>query len=158
MCRLRFKKGFTLVELMIVVALIAVVAGGAVSIMGKGNLKAKYSRMEADCDSLHAAITQTMLAMGDSFDVPSGGGSYAVVYLPDLPAATKTVLNSFLSRPVDQLKDPIGGLYYRMRIEGTPAGGGHGVIFIYPRTTNSDYYYNPYNHNYRIVRVVYNNP
>jgi prepilin-type N-terminal cleavage/methylation domain-containing protein len=150
----RFRKGFTLVELMIVVALIAVVAGGAVSIMGKGNLKAKYSRMEADCDSLHAAITQTMLTMGDSFSIPSD----TVLFLPDMPAATKTVLNSLLSRPVDQLRDPIGNLYYRMQVQGSPGGGGHGVIFIYPLTPAYGYYSNPYNNNARIVRVVYNNP
>jgi prepilin-type N-terminal cleavage/methylation domain-containing protein len=148
------RKGFTLVELMIVVALIAIIGGGAVGIMGRNSSKAKYARIEKDLDVLQAAFTQTILSMGASFDCPSAPGSYVCLFFPDLPAATKTVMNSYLAIPVENLRDPIRNDYYRMRIEGSPAGGGHGIITIYAY----GYYANPYNNNATCIRSVYNNP
>jgi type II secretory pathway pseudopilin PulG len=135
---------------MIVVALIAVIAGGAVGIMGKGSDKGKYARAEKDLDAITSALSQA-IANGTS-GVAINASSYT-----NLLSATVTTgaadVQSYLSRSIDNIKDPWGTAYQIQSSIATVYPTNNGTLKI-RCVSGSSARTNPYNANIPMERVV----
>lgn len=132
------KRGFTLVELMVVVFLIGILALGGTAIMGKNTEKAKFSRAEKDLANIQMGFTQLYAAYGefkgiDLTKIKLAGGTAVNAIFAN--AADKKYLQSFLSRNLDEMFQPwatgtAAGDYYQVAGELTADGKGTLVIYV----------------------------
>ncbi len=72
--KMRNKKGFTLMELLIVVAIIAILAAIAIPTFSSSLTKAKAAADEANARSLYAAVAMEYMTTG-TFTAPTGSGT-----------------------------------------------------------------------------------
>jgi len=120
------RRGMSTVEILMVVALMAILGGTAVMVMGKNIPKAKYSRAKQELTNIQNAFVQASGVQGDFKGVPSG--------VKDIDGTLNLgslgpVVQSFLDRPLDDIKDPWGNRY---KLQSTyDSGTGKGVIIVY---------------------------
>jgi len=138
------RKGFTMVELMVVIIIMAILGLAVIpSLMGSSD-KAKYSRAWSDLTAISNAFTAFYGRVGNLPDVaikdgtwtltPGEGSEWTNAGITT-PALAKDLLQSFLGKPIDKIKDPWGASY--AIVDGwTPATGkGHIVVYVDPGTT-----------------------
>ena len=88
------QKGFTLVELMVVIAILGVLAAIAIPRFNESTAKANTARVQADLRTIDSASVQYQ---ADNGKMP----------------ATITDLQNYLTTEVSKLKSPKGGLYLK---------------------------------------------
>ena len=168
------RKGFTMVELMVVIIIMAVLGLAIIpSLMGSSD-KAKYSRAWSDLTAISNAFTAFYGRVGN---LPTIGGI-------DLTAATFTagkngkewtgitdpaaLLQSFLGKPISKLEDPWGAGYGIASNwdpdDGTGAiivyvtGGSGSVSFGTDIDDDVSAKTDPYNNNKVMAKLVINVP
>jgi len=125
MCK---RKGFTMVELMVVVIIMAVLGLAVMpSLMGSSE-KAKYSRAWNDLNAIANAFTAFY---GREGNLPKTTGTSAV----DLDGTTysdneKTLFQSFLGTPLEGLYDPWGARYKINSTWNPTTGQGYIVVYV----------------------------
>lgn len=107
------RNGFTLAELLIVVVIIALLAGGIMTIMGSSSEKTRYTVAEKDLDVLVSAITQAYQSMGGFVGNVTQGqniftGSTRVV---PFDGRFDSAVQSYLNKQLDEFLDPWGRPY-----------------------------------------------
>ena len=131
---MRKRKGFTMVELMVVVIIMAILGLAVMPSLVGSSEKAKYSRAWNDLNAISNAFTAFYGRVGNlpsitSGDLGSGSVSGSVTDLSGASLDAKDLLQSFLGTPLANLKDPWGAPY---KISSTwkPAEG-KGCIVVY---------------------------
>ena len=135
-----------MVELMVVIIIMAILGLAVIpSLMGSSD-KAKYSRAWSDLSAISNAFTAFYGKVGNLPDVaideengtwtltPGTGSEWTNAGITT-PTLAKDLLQSFLGKPLDKIKDPWGASY--AIVDGwTPATGkGHIVVYVDPGTT-----------------------
>jgi len=120
------RKGFTMVELMVVIIIMAVLGLAIMpSLIGSSD-KAKYSRAWNDLNAIANAFVGYYGREGTIATIKTGTGK-------DLSKAltgdAKDTLQSFLNTPIDSLKDPWGKEY--QIVADWDSGTGKGYIIVY---------------------------
>lgn len=134
------RKGFTMVELMVVIIIMAILGMAVIpSLMGSSD-KAKYSRAWSDLTAISNAFTAFYGRVGNLPDVtvsetgswtitPGTGSEWTNAGITTNELA-KALLQSFLGKPIDKLKDPWGA-NYQIKDGWTPATGkGHIIVYV----------------------------
>ena len=175
------RKGFTMVELMVVIIIMAILGLAVIpSLMGSSD-KAKYSRAWSDLTAISNAFTAFYGRVGNLPKVSVGengdwtlqvgtGSEWTNAGITDATKA-KDLLQSFLGKPIDKLKDPWGA-NYQIKDGWTPATG-KGYIIVYVSGTgegsdgvdfggdakiNSGVRLDPYNGNKVMAKLIINIP
>lgn len=134
----RKRKGFTMVELMVVVIIMAVLGLAIIpSLMGSSE-KAKYSRAWNDLNAIANAFTAFYGRVGNLPDVTTGEllngkipGSFT---LPGSATAVNAeqLFQSFLGTPLADLWDPWGNRYQITSNWESATGRGYIVVWVLP--------------------------
>ncbi|WP_334139506.1 type II secretion system protein [Thermovirga lienii] len=121
----RRRKGMSTVEMLTIIALMAILGGTAVAVVGKNIPKAKYTRANSELANIQNAFVRAASVQGDFNGVPTGDnnltGSLSL-------GSLGPVVQSFLDKPFDDLKDPWGNPY---KLRSTYSSDGRGVIIVY---------------------------
>ncbi len=70
------KKGFTLIEMLVVIAIIAVLVSIIIPVVGNSTVKAQAAAIAANLRSAKAEISTEILTIGEDDDSPSGHWTY----------------------------------------------------------------------------------
>lgn len=129
------RKGFTMVELMVVIVIMAVLGLAIMpSLIGSSD-KSKYSRAWSDLNAIANAFIAYYGKEGTIAKVTAGNLSGA------LPAtgtpAPKDILQSFLNTPLANLKDPWGNEYQVAGNWDPATGKGYIIVYVKPATGDS---------------------
>lgn len=125
------RKGFSLVEILIVLVILAVISGGGMMIAGKSSEKAKYVTAQKDLDIIQQAFIQYYNVEGTFTGITAGAlGTVSPSGANDRPYK---VLQSFVGKPLADWKDPWGVEY---QIQGTVKDDGTGVLVVYCKYVN----------------------
>ena len=135
------RKGFTMVELMVVIIIMAILGLAVIpSLMGSSD-KAKYSRAWSDLTTISNAFTAFYGRVGNLPEVSTDEGSW------DLSEGTgpewegidaAALLQSFLGTPLDEIEDPWGNPYQLAGNWNSDTGKGHIIVYVKPGTGTGD--------------------
>lgn len=167
----RKRKGFTMVELMVVIIIMAILGLAVMpSLMGSSE-KAKYSRAWNDLNAISNAFTAFYGRVGNLPSIASGAlGSGSVSgSVTDLSGASldaKDLLQSFLGTPLANLKDPWGNPYQIKSSWKPSTGTGYIVVYVTGEEDNKktadfgsftvDARSDPYNNDQPMAKLVIN--
>ena len=178
------RKGFTMVELMVVIIIMAILGLAVIpSLMGSSD-KAKYSRAWSDLTAISNAFTAFYGRVGNLpkvsvssetgvWTLTPGEGSEWTNAGITTPTLAKDLLQSFLGKPIDKLKDPWGANYQIedgwnpttwkgyliVYVDGTDAGtGGSGSANFGDDATASNVRLDPYNGDKAMAKLIINIP
>lgn len=155
------RKGMSTVEMLMIIALMAILGGTAVAVVGKNVPKAKYTRANTELANIQNAFVQAASVQGDFNGVPTGDndltGSLGM-------GSLEPIVQSFLDKPLDDLKDPWGNPY---KLNSTYSSDGKGVIIVYvaPDGDGTDFTAgsvtvsakkNPFDGDAPLAKVIYN--
>lgn len=137
MCK---RKGFTMVELMVVVIIMAILGLAVIPSLVGSSEKAKYSRAWNDLNAISNAFTAFYGRVGNLPSINSGalGSSSVSGSITDLSGASlnsKDLLQSFLGTPLEDLEDPWGNPYQIMSTWDPSTGKGCIVVYVTGGTT-----------------------
>ena len=128
--RMKKRKGFTMVELMVVIIIMAILGLSVMPSLVGSSEKAKYSRAWSDLNSIANAFTAFYGNRGTLPKINAGNLSGVFTATND-----KDLLQSFLGTPLANLKDP-WGTEYKVAGNWDPAkGSGYIVIYVTGGTT-----------------------
>ena len=157
MCK---RKGFTMVELMVVVIIMAILGLAVMPSLMGGSDKAKYSRAWSDLNSIANAFTAFY---GNRGTLPKiTAGNLSGVFTAD---ADKDLLQSFLGTPLANLKDPWGTEY---QVAGNwDSATGYIIVYVDKGTTTGGSAkfstkvtvtarLDPYNNNQPMAKLIIN--
>ncbi len=134
------RKGFTMVELMVVIIIMAILGLAVIpSLMGSSD-KAKYSRAWSDLTAISNAFTafygrvgnlpKVSVSKAGAWTLTIGTGSeWTNAGITDATKA-KGLLQSFLGKPIDKLKDPWGANYQIASSWDPATGKGHIIVYV----------------------------
>ena len=167
---LKKRKGFTMVELMVVIIIMAVLGLAVIpSLMGSSD-KAKYSRAWSDLTTISNAFTAFYGRVGNLPEVSTDEGSW------DLSEGTgpewkgidaAALLQSFLGTPLDEIEDPWGNKYGIASDWDSANGkgyiivyvtGGNGTVNFGDGATASGVRIDPYNGDMPMAKLIINIP
>lgn len=132
MCK---RKGFTMVELMVVVIIMAILGLAVIPSLVGSSEKAKYSRAWNDLNAISNAFTAFYGRVGN---LPSINGttltdtsvSGTITDLSGKSLDAKDLLQSFLGTPLANLKDPWGNPYQIVSTWESSTGKGYIVVSV----------------------------
>jgi general secretion pathway protein G len=157
----RKRKGFTMVELMVVVIIMAILGLAVMPALMGSSEKAKYSRAWNDINAIANAFTAYYGRQGTLPDLSDGdlGGNESLL-------KGDSLFQSFLGTPIDKLQDPWGNPYKinqgRLEFfygEGyviVYVGNGTAVVFDGEAKIESGVRVDPYNNDQPMARLVIN--
>ena len=154
------RKGFTMVELMVVIIIMAILGLAIMPALMGSSEKAKYSRAWSDLDAIANAFTAYYGRTGDLPTVT--GATLNVSFIAD--ATERDLFQSFLGTPLADLKDPWGTEYQILSTWGaTEKGKGHVVVYVkgtgsasFSSISVSNVKLDPYNDDEPMARLVIN--
>jgi len=126
----RKRKGFTMVELMVVIIIMAILGLAIMPALMGSSEKAKYSRAWSDLDAIANAFTAYY---GRTGDLPTVTGATSGKSLNGSFIANTTekdLLQSFLGTPLDKLKDPWGNEYQVATNWNAIPGKGYVIVYV----------------------------
>jgi len=166
------RKGFTMVELMVVIIIMAILGLAIMPALMGSSDKAKYSRAWSDLTAISNAFTAFYGRVGN---LPTIQGS-------DLTAATflkgtgtewddvtdpKALLQSFLGKPISKLEDPWGSGYGIISDWNPNDGTGSIIVYVTGGTSTTEFGVtseasnvrtDPYNNDKVMAKLVINVP
>lgn len=108
----RERNGFSLVEILIVLVILAIVGAGAAMIVGKGSEKAKFVTAQKDLDIIQNAFTRYYNLTWSFEGLVDGAGVDSCFTGEFEPGVDRQeVLRSFFGRELSDYKDPWGRPY-----------------------------------------------
>ena len=130
---MRKRKGFTMVELMVVIIIMAILGLAIMPALMGSSEKAKYSRAWSDLDAIANAFTAYY---GRTGEIPAGiNGDLGGDNSPS--GEEEILLQSFLGTPLSKLKDPWGKNRYQVKNTWT-AATGKGYVIVYVDSENGE--------------------
>lgn len=125
----RKRKGFSLVEILIVLVILAVISGGGMMIAGKSSDKAKFVTAQKDLDIIQQAFIQYYNVVGN-YDGIANNGNLSAAFTGNTASGTPRmdVLQSFLGKNLANWTDPWGN-QYQIKTNFV-AATGQGVIIV----------------------------
>ena len=153
---MRKRKGFTMVELMVVIIIMAILGLAIMPALMGSSEKAKYSRAWSDLDAIANAFTAYYGRQGTLPGITAVGALETLL-------SGDSLFQSFLGTPLANLKDPWNESY---QIKGTwkPATG-KGYVIVYVKGTGTASFstinlstvrLDPYNGDEPMARLVIN--
>lgn len=143
---MRKRKGFTMVELMVVVIIMAVLGLAVMpSLMGSSE-KAKYSRAWNDLNAIANAFTafygrvgNLPSISGEAKDLTTGALGNETFSVPgsDTEVKAEELFQSFLGTPLADLWDPWGNRYKIVGSWSASSGSGYIVVYVTGGTTDT---------------------
>jgi prepilin-type N-terminal cleavage/methylation domain-containing protein len=124
----RRKRGFTLIEVMMTVAILSVLSLGVMSIQGRGRDTQFFRDAEAQMDVLENSLRQAYAYNGYSFSgtvTATSGTALGSAF----PAGFETALNRFLNRSADNIRDPWGNSV--LVASNLDAAGTTGILVVF---------------------------
>jgi len=170
------RKGFTMVELMVVIIIMAILGMAVIpSLMGSSD-KAKYSRAWSDLTTISNAFTAFYGRVGNLPSIaktvlePGAIGTVEVkddenVIVPN--EGEEALLQSFLGTPLDEIEDPWGNKYGIASDWDSANGkgyiivyvtGGNGTVNFGDGATASGVRIDPYNGDMPMAKLIINIP
>lgn len=138
---MRKRKGFTMVELMVVVIIMAVLGLAVMpSLMGSSE-KAKYSRAWNDLNSIANAFTAFYGRVGNLPAITTGDLKSGIftkgtgAEWTDIDA--ENLFQSFLGTPLENLYDPWGARYKVSSSWNPASGSGYVIVYVAGGTTDT---------------------
>ena len=173
------RKGFTMVELMVVIIIMAILGLAVIPSLVGSSDKAKYSRAWSDLTAISNAFTAFYGRVGNLPDVsvdeagvwtltPGEGSEWTNAGITNATKA-KDLLQSFLGKPIDKLKDPWGA-NYQIASSWDPDDGTGAIIVYVTGGSGSvsfgtdadedveDVRTDPYNNNKVMAKLIINIP
>jgi len=173
-----------MVELMVVIIIMAILGLAIIPALMGSSDKAKYSRAWSDLTAISNAFTAFYGRVGNlpkvsvgknngDWTLQVGTGSEWTNAGITTPALAKDLLQSFLGKPIDKLKDPWGANYQIedgwnpttgkgyliVYVDGTDAGtGGSGSANFGGKATASNVRLDPYNGDKAMAKLIINIP
>lgn len=123
------RKGFSLVEILIVLVILAVISGGGMMIAGKSSDKAKFVTAQKDLDVIQQAFVQYYNVTGTFDGITAGNLSASLTGNYKAATTRLTVFQSFIGKPLASWLDPWGAEYQIATNYNTATG--QGVIAVY---------------------------
>ena len=124
------RKGFTMVELMVVIIIMAILGLATLLSLFGGSDKAKYSRAWNDLNSIANAMTAYYGKYGNFPAITAGAFSASFGALTGTDAKN---LQTFLATPMNKILDPWGNEY---QVAGSwTVNTGKGYIVVYVKET-----------------------
>jgi len=119
------RKGFTMVELMVVIIIMAVLGLAVMPSLVGSSEKAKYSRAWSDLTAISNAFTAYYGRQGTLPDLRDGdiGGKDSLLI-------NDSLFQSFLGTPLENLKDPWGNPYKIKADWSSSTGQGYVVVYV----------------------------
>jgi prepilin-type N-terminal cleavage/methylation domain-containing protein len=121
----RKRKGFSMVEILIVLVILAIISGGGMMIAGRSSEKAKFVTAQKDLDVIQQAFIQYYNVKGSFTGLTlaeTAGGL-------DTVADADGVLQSFFGKLIDDFVDPWQNQYQVMSDYDAADGSGSIVVF-----------------------------
>ena len=152
----RKRKGFSMVEILIVLVILAIISGGGMMIAGRSSEKAKYVTAQKDLDVIQQAFIQYYNVRGNLAGIKTGKNDISAAFTD---TNNQKVLQSFFSKELGDWKDPWGNSY---RVDVSTAYDektGKGVITVFcadGEAVRSDEMSNPDGTATDMMRYVYN--
>lgn len=107
----RKRKGFSLVEILIVLVILAVISGGGMMIAGKSSDKAKYVTAQKDLDIIQQAFVQYYNVVG-SYEGIANNANLSAAFTGNHNGTPRIdILQSFLGKTLASWTDPWGNQY-----------------------------------------------
>lgn len=127
------KTGFSMVEVIVVLVIIATISAGGMLIAGRNTDRAKFVRAQKDLDTIQQGFMQYYNVAGDYNEVKTGDNDLdAAVTDTQLPRLSDTkandVLQSFYGKNLNEWLDPWNNKY---RIFSSHETTGKGMIIVY---------------------------
>jgi len=139
---MRKRKGFTMVELMVVVIIMAILGLAIMPALMGSSEKAKYSRAWNDLNAIANAFTAFYGRVGNLPDISATtiDGSTITTQTFTVPGSTTTIsakdlFQSFLGTPLANLYDPWGARYAIKSTWSSTSGNGAIVVYVTGGTT-----------------------
>ena len=168
---MRKRKGFTMVELMVVIIIMAVLGLAVIpSLMGSSD-KAKYSRAWSDLTAISNAFTAFYGRVGNLPNVTvndDNGWEFTEGTGPEWTGIDAAALfQSFLGTPLDEIEDPWGNKYGIASDWDSANGkgyiivyvtGGNGTVNFGDGATASGVRIDPYNGDMPMAKLIINIP
>ena len=153
------RKGFTMVELMVVIIIMAILGLAVMPALMGSSEKAKYSRAWSDLDAIANAFTAYY---GKEGTLPTITGTVFDTAVTE--EDEKELLQSFLGTPLANLKDPWNESYQIKSTWDPATGKGHVIVYVKGTGTASFSTINlsnvvrldPYNGDEPMARLVIN--
>ena len=153
------RKGFTMVELMVVIIIMAILGLAIMPALMGSSEKAKYSRAWSDLDAIANAFTAYY---GKEGTLPTITGTVFDTAVTE--EDEKELLQSFLGTPLANLKDPWNESYQIKSTWDPDTGKGHVIVYVKGTGTASFSTINlsnvvrldPYNGDEPMARLVIN--
>lgn len=136
---MRKRKGFTMVELMVVIIIMAVLGLAVMPSLVGSSEKAKYSTAWSDINAISNAFTAFYGRVGNLPSITSGDLTTGIFKAGSGPEFSgidcEDLFQSFLGKPLAQIKDPWGAAY-KVSSSWDPAkGNGYIVVYVTGGTT-----------------------
>lgn len=167
--RMRKRKGFTMVELMVVIIIMAVLGLAVMPSLVGSSEKAKYSTAWSDLNAISNAFSAFYGRIGNLPKITNGdlkSGIFTAVTGPEFTGINcEDLFQSFLGKPLAQIKDPWGAAYKVSSTWNPATGSGYIVIYVTGGTTAAATFgtgisvtarTDPYNGNQPMAKLVVN--
>ena len=167
---MRKRKGFTMVELMVVIIIMAILGTGGHAFVNRQFGESKYSTAWSDLNAIASAFTAFYGRVGNLPKMAAAGDLKSGIFTagtgPEFTGINcEDLFQSFLGKPLTQIKDPWGAAYKVASTWGPAMCTGYVVVYVTGGTTATATFgtgisvtarTDPYNNNQPMAKLVIN--